>query len=381
MLSLLFKFLFISLFFFSFIHSEDPTKYKINLDAPYNPESLITSFSPEMLLYYSKFIGISYCQDKEISKGICCDEEITSKKWRRLSDSTLTRRYISILTKRLGDVYNFQILVSEAYKKILFLFPGNREIFSQIINEVRLINLMKTKVKDGLQIMQYVGEIYKYTSKTFYNEIKRILSLDDAYSTYQPIFLGHSLGGMVASVYAFDVVEKKIFNKEKNQPVLITLGSPKVGNDVFVNTVKQNVPHIFRVKREGDIFPKIPCKQKENLDLKQIDTIQLLMSLVGNFTLENKNYDDFDEFYLLDKSMNYLYHCNEKTMSFKSICQNRLDKESDIEFDSHFYYFFKDKKISNLCISEPKPDETLGQTQGGRNKKERIPNKGEKFEL
>lgn len=364
-----FLFVFISL---SIIICEEENKFKIDLKAEYNPKEDIKKFSPEMILYYSKLLGISYCHEEDINKGICCDDELKNKNWKRLSKLEFSEEHKALLTRKIGDIYNFQILLSESYKKILILFPGNREIFSQIFKEAERIGLIKTKVKNGLKIMGYVGDVYRYTSKMFYKEIKRIIDLKEEYKNYQIIFSGHSLGGMLASVFAFDSIEKKAIDKEKNNPVLISLGAPKTGNFVFVQTVKEDIPNIFRIMREGDLFPKIPSKSTEKIDLKEIEEAAMILSLLGDFSIQNSEYEDFDKFYVLDKNMEYIYECDQEYKF--PICRNPYNIKTDLDLNKHFYYFFSDTKISNLCLKEENQTETENKSE---NKTEKTKEKEE----
>ena len=45
---------------------------------------------------------------------------------------------------------------------------------------------------------------------------------------YQTIFIGHSLGGALATISVFFYIDRNII---KNEPILINFGKPRLGND------------------------------------------------------------------------------------------------------------------------------------------------------
>ena len=104
--------------------------------------------------------------------------------------------------------------------------------------------------------MKYFAEIYfELEKKNFNGILKRILT---PYAGYQVIFLGHSLGGAMASIMALDAVLSKSIVKTKTSPMILTYGQPRTGNDIFANEVMKNIPIVFRVVREGDLVPNAP---------------------------------------------------------------------------------------------------------------------------
>lgn len=65
---------------------------------------------------------------------------------------------------------------------------------------------------------------------------------------------GHSLGGAVASIFAFDLVVAK----PHISPVVYTFGSPRVGNAAFRSIYNVRVPSNFRIVAPQDAVPALP---------------------------------------------------------------------------------------------------------------------------
>lgn len=69
------------------------------------------------------------------------------------------------------------------------------------------------------------------------------------------IIMGQSLGAAIATFAAIDIQ----YNNEKDVGCLIT-GSPRVGNQVFVNSYNKRVPDTYRYVHANDIVPGVPWK-------------------------------------------------------------------------------------------------------------------------
>jgi hypothetical protein len=74
---------------------------------------------------------------------------------------------------------------------------------------------------------------------------------------------GHSLGGALASLCAFDIVQSKCNERELTKgstiPVSVfTYASPRIGNDAFRDRLEELGVNILRVVNSHDIVPKVP---------------------------------------------------------------------------------------------------------------------------
>jgi len=118
---------------------------------------------------------------------------------------------------------------------------------------------------DNIQCRQITPYDDKQLSveKGFYNLFS---SLDDMiynildvmvvkYNTNTLFITGHSLGGALASLMAFDV---KYNNRDYNVKSVITFGSPRVGNPYFSTIFNRFQMDSYRITHHYDMVPHVP---------------------------------------------------------------------------------------------------------------------------
>lgn len=84
------------------------------------------------------------------------------------------------------------------------------------------------------------------------------LAIEDAlagYPEYEVIFTGHSLGGAVANLAAFDFSNARHYRSFR----LYTFGQPRVGNQKYADAVSTAISNHFRVVHKKDIVPHKPA--------------------------------------------------------------------------------------------------------------------------
>jgi len=80
--------------------------------------------------------------------------------------------------------------------------------------------------------------------------------LSEKYNTNSIMVTGHSLGGAMASLMVFDVLNGVYDNV--NLLPFFTFGSPRVGNNEFVSKMNSYKSQMFRVTHYYDIVPHVP---------------------------------------------------------------------------------------------------------------------------
>jgi predicted lipase len=85
----------------------------------------------------------------------------------------------------------------------------------------------------------------------------RLLAAVKDYPDCAIIVTGHSLGGALATIAALDV-QYNIAQHTGQSLQLYTFGAPRVGNDDFVNSFRQRVPHSYRFVYGWDVVTRIP---------------------------------------------------------------------------------------------------------------------------
>eukprot|EP00173_Palmaria_palmata_P001188 Plantae.Rhodophyta-Palmaria_palmata.ctg16359.p1 GENE.Plantae.Rhodophyta-Palmaria_palmata.ctg16359~~Plantae.Rhodophyta-Palmaria_palmata.ctg16359.p1 ORF type:complete len:360 (+),score=94.92 Plantae.Rhodophyta-Palmaria_palmata.ctg16359:102-1082(+) len=85
--------------------------------------------------------------------------------------------------------------------------------------------------------------------------------LTDGYcGDYSIFFVGHSLGGALASLSAADTAARhgKGAGNDELKIVMVNFGSPRVGNGAFALQYNELVPNSFRVVNDADLVARMP---------------------------------------------------------------------------------------------------------------------------
>ena len=277
-----------------------------------------TTFKQIVPLYYEQFISVAYCKDEVIDAGKCCDSQLEKQGWVRQDVIRPTAEELEELKKKFKDEgYNYQILFNEKNNKTLVLFPGTRNSVSQLYQEF-LGSTLKDYGSDGIKCQKYFLDLFESIKDRVFK------SLDNAYTKkpeakkYQIIFEGHSLGGATATLHAFEYAN----NHKSQSTVLITYGSPNVGNKEFKEAIDKLIPTIYRVVKNGDIVATIPPK----------------IALIDFYPTKGLA--------MIDKDITTLYNCdNQKDGN----CKNSVNP---LEISKrHTYYFYSDHQITGSCSS------------------------------
>jgi hypothetical protein len=269
------------------------------------------NFDQEMISYYSWFASYGYCEDIDVP-FFCCKNyfDFFTNKWTIVSETSVETFY----------VYNFVLWRSDEYKKYIIAFPGTNEIL-ELLNEVDQMKLVNYGGDNNIKLVKYFKELAFELREIIFT--KEVLDDINAHPGYQLIAIGHSLGGAIASVLLYDGVTKGYIDAELNEPVLITFGQPRTGNEDFVVDFNRKIKNVLRIVRDGDIVVSLP------------------------YSLINNPYRHLGGLILLNKDMTSMTYCP------KDIGEDYLDKECQkslsVLFKYHTYYFNPDTKVSERC--------------------------------
>ena len=152
--------------------------------------------------------------------------------------------------------YNFVILKNDEYKKIVVAFPGTSTIL-ELIDEFFFQGKAELDLEvEGkyIDIMENYLDIFNLIKEDLFNNLESITGINDP--DYQVIFIGHSIGGAIATISSFYYIKKYNFNA---QNILITFGQPKVGNENFAKELTSLMDgRIYRIARPDDIATLFP---------------------------------------------------------------------------------------------------------------------------
>ncbi|WP_036718018.1 lipase family protein [Paenibacillus harenae] len=110
------------------------------------------------------------------------------------------------------------------------------------------------------------GLTHKGFTDIYMSARSQILSIMKQLPSDKPLFVtGHSLGGALATLAAFDLASNSSFKS----PIVYTFGSPRVGDPTFVNAYNAAVGTHWRIQNEYDIVPHLPTLVYQSPNTKQ----------------------------------------------------------------------------------------------------------------
>ena len=285
--------------------------YSPNYDYDATERVCIENFSQEMISYYSWFASYGYCDDVNIPL-FCCKNylDFFIEKWQIVSESSIDEYFD----------FNFVLWRNDEYKKFVLAFPGTRHDIIELLGEAINSKLVEYDDK-GVKVVNYFYKVMLQMKEIIF--IPEVLSDINSHPGYQVIVTGHSLGGSVASLIIYEAVSRNYISPEYNEPVLITFGQPRTGNEQFVIDFNSKIKNYFRVVRDGDIVASIP------------------------YLLINNPYKHLGGLILVNKEMTSMNYCP------LDIGEDYPDKEcvrsKSVDIRYHIHYFNPDTHFSDRC--------------------------------
>lgn len=144
-----------------------------------------------------------------------------------------------------------QAFIAEDAKKIVIAFRGSSSVKDVLIdiavNKVCFPRVRRWFFKPRVHSGFFAA--YSSVQGVVLNTIKELYSKKPR----QVIITGHSLGGALGTLAAFDIA-----NTLSIRPTLYTFGCPRVGNRWFIRKYHGKVKHSFRIVNDDDIVPHLP---------------------------------------------------------------------------------------------------------------------------
>ena len=273
------------------IEAENLVQISQKIDKSYDASQKIEKFSVDMISYYYWFSSFGYCNDYLIKEKKCCEDQLLTD-WEIIfhkeysfyiqdflnllnikNDFNQIKQKIFKASNIDGKKYNFKIyfynvaiLKSSKFKKYIFTFPGFKA-FYQVLPTFILNHLVDFEKDKNIKVNKYFYLIFEIIKNDIFSEV--ILNDIKQNKDYQIIFTGHSLGGAIATLASYYF---KKYNLGENEPILITFGQPRVGNENFAINYMEIISSVYRIERENDIVSMFPPIK----NIKESDTIHLL---------------------------------------------------------------------------------------------------------
>ena len=153
-----------------------------------------------------------------------------------------------------GKIENKGELVIVGYNKptnsVFISFRGSSNIQNWISN----IQIVFTHPYEDTAIAVSDGFFKLYSS--FREQLFEIIDIvAERYNIHTVFITGHSLGGALATICAFDILYNELPYVVSQH---ITFGSPRVGNDIFFEYFKTYGIYSKRITHHYDIVPHVP---------------------------------------------------------------------------------------------------------------------------
>lgn len=273
----------------------------------YNPSEKIEKFSVDMINYYNWFASFPYCDDEFIESGDCCQEEILTD-WEIISykkyyfDYEFLSDYIGFfkltMKTKIKEIYQlndeevdldimepdeirYAILKSKKFKKYIITFSADNYQHSSFIDKMMLSEMMKFDNNPDILINKYLFLMFNMTINDIFSQ--KILEEINNNKNYQFIFIGHFIGGALSNLASYYYIKHKL---AENEPVLITFGQPRIGNENFARDYMKLIPNVYRIQRYNDMRTMYPPvkKQEDILYIKEIKNIKVLYDFYSNIS-------------------------------------------------------------------------------------------------
>jgi predicted lipase len=157
-------------------------------------------------------------------------------------------------------LFQVVLLYSKKKKEVIISISGPTTLQAKYFNKVYKKGLITVKeLGNRVKVENYFWEVYsKYIRTVLHKKVKKLLSSPKR-SGFNVIFSGHSLGGSMAILAAYDLTKKRIIkqNATKTSPIVYAYGSLRIGDNFFVANVNKTI-RVIRILRSDDFVTRVP---------------------------------------------------------------------------------------------------------------------------
>lgn len=204
---------------------------------------LMISCNESALPFYVSMAKLAYCPAKVIKKLSCsfCDKLVEY--------STYS---VHSIKDDLGRRFQFNILYNDLRTEIIVSFSGPTSEQGEFFNKLYLQGFIKPAELNGAAVETSYWLIYKeFIRPELINKMNQLKVSNRAH--YKYVFVGHSFGGSIAVLSAYDLVDKRIIIN----PIVYTYGQLRIGDINFVQSVNKTL-QIIKVIKHDDFLTRSP---------------------------------------------------------------------------------------------------------------------------
>jgi len=202
-------------------------------------------FNKNLARTYAKFSKIISCASKPLKKN--CEN---CRKYGY-------KPYYFFRTTRLKKYpYKAMIYLNDRKRIILLSFSGPNVNHNKYVKFIYSSGWKNVRRNNFLVEKEYFSVYYRELRGAILRKIRKILKTKR--KKYLIHFTGHGIGGALATLSAFDLTKNNIIKGNRNKPLVITFGQPRIGNLRFVEKVNRTLKQLFRVVKRNDFISRIP---------------------------------------------------------------------------------------------------------------------------
>ncbi|KAI9907771.1 hypothetical protein PsorP6_003337 [Peronosclerospora sorghi] len=204
----------------------------------FSSPSPVSTYNETTAMYLAHITSVSYCHIQHIIEWNC-------------QPCTLVSRLSGV--KVVEDAKdNFQGLVgySHLYNALVIAFRGSIDVTNWINN---ITFLKKRAYAHFPDVMVHEGFYWTYRSVAL-QVVSILQQLRQQYPNTSVMVAGHSLGGAVAAICAFELE----YIEKIPVKALYTFGKPRVGNTKFSARLRNASMDVYRLTHFRDIVPHLP---------------------------------------------------------------------------------------------------------------------------
>lgn len=331
----------LTLFFLCLISSVISVKRRINKDV----------FDELEAKEYSYLLTKLSCAKMPINQT--CAECLQSKGGFKLD-------YYYESKRLLKHIYKVMIQINDKMKKVLISFSGPSVKTPNYINYIYTTGFRKNK-QYGFKLETEYSRIYFHLFREkVMNKVKQILGTKGK-SNYNIDFTGHSIGGSIALLAAYDLIKTATINQAVNKVKVYTFGQLRIGDNDFVKRVESTVTNLFKIVKKDDYIMRTPncyynknagswrCIQLDNLSNEIEDTSSSINQYIKQYNPEEKGtymMDNFRKNVFYSQPFGTLIMYDEtmdnqicKSVKDENTCEENITLPTTFTGKSHLTYF------------------------------------------
>jgi hypothetical protein len=191
--------------------------------------------------------ALAYCKPDDITSFTCgenCDKLKGYKSY-----------FSQVFNVADGQTLSFSMIYNPSTQRFITTFRGTITDMQLLLEALKggAVSYTIYNVKNGLVDNYFYTNYVRTIRKVFLQKLKEART---TFRNYKFIFTGHSLGGALATIAAFDAVTS--YNLPAQQAILYNFGSPRVGNFELASAIEKAVPQIYRLVHWRDLVPHLP---------------------------------------------------------------------------------------------------------------------------